>query len=144
MPLNETAVIREFVKEEMLCGSRVTCNPAPTHTDQDVLVLVKSIASGAVGLDRASYDALCHKLDADGWTLGGSGSQDADFESWTKGDINLILVDSLDFYARHACATALCKHLNLLSKADRQAAFRAMLYNESPWVAGPDPLESPF
>lgn len=125
MPLNETTVIREFVKDEMLCGSRVTCNPAPTDTDQDVLVRI----------DKAAIGEVATVLYRNGWNLGGSGDQDSEFESWTKADINLILVWDLDFYARHACATGLCKHLNLLSKADRQAAFRAMLYNESPWVA---------
>ena len=133
MQLNETAAIREFVKEEMLCGSRVTCNPAPTNTDQDILVRINKVYLG----DVASI------LLREGWSLGGSGEQDSEFESWTKGEINLILVWELEFYKRHACATALCKHLNLLSKADRQAAFRAMLYNESPWVE-PEPLEAPF
>jgi hypothetical protein len=125
MPLNETAVIREFVKDEMLCGSRVTCNPPVTGTDQDVLVRINRIYLGDVA--KALY--------GDGWNLGGSGQADDDFESWTKGDINLILVWDLDFYARHACATALCRGLNLLAKGDRCVVFRAMLYNESPWLA---------
>lgn len=125
MPLNETAVIREWVKAEMLCGSRVTCDPAPTDTDQDVLVLVSSIQH------RDMSKALCN----DGWTLGGSGQSDDEFESWTKGDVNLILVDDIGYYERHKCATALCKHFNYLSKADRKTVFRAMLYTESPYFA---------
>lgn len=124
MPLNETAVIREFVVKEMLCGSRVTCNPPVTGTDQDVLVLVKSI----------NHREMSAVLSGAGWLLGGSGQADDEFESWTKGDVNLILVDDLDYYARHACATALCKRLNLLKKDERCLVFRAMLYTESPWV----------
>ena len=36
--LKEVEVIRDHVLRAMLCGSRVTCRPAPTGTDQDVIV----------------------------------------------------------------------------------------------------------
>mgnify|MGYP001572939521 CR=1 FL=1 len=43
--LKEVEVIRDHVLRAMLCGSRVTCRPAPTGTDQDVIVLVQHIRS---------------------------------------------------------------------------------------------------
>jgi hypothetical protein len=57
--------------------------------------------------------------------------QDAsgDFMSWRSAEkVNLIVTASAAFAARHRVATALCKRLNLMDKADRIALFQAVLY----------------
>lgn len=135
MSLQEVEVIKSHVLRAMLVGSRVTCNPPVVGTDQDVLVLVKYIEATANALGSSpeawrEVDALHRDLRHNGWMLGGSGDHDDDFESWTKGDINLILTASVEFYNLFVCATALCKKLNIMDKEDRKAVFRSVLYKE--------------
>lgn len=138
MSLQEVEVIKSHVLRAMLVGSRVTCNPPVVGTDQDVLVLVKYIESSVIeqvsSTDFASahkeVDAMHRDLRYGGWVLGGSGDHDDDFESWTHGDINLIITASVEFYNLFVCATALCKKLNIMDKEDRKAVFRSVLYKE--------------
>lgn len=135
MSLQEVEVIKSHVLRAMLVGSRVTCNPPAVGTDQDVLVLVKYIEGTANALDSSpeawrEVDAMHRDLRHSGWLLGGSGDHDDDFESWTHGDVNLILTDSEEFYSLFVCATALCKKLNIMDKEDRKAVFRSVLYKE--------------
>lgn len=106
------------------CGSRVICDPAPTDTDADFLVVLPSkkvVISDVVG-----------ELAGEGWNWEGSEHyQDCatnDFMSWRKGSANLIVTANSTFATRHKAATHLCKSLNLLSKADRIMAFQAVLY----------------
>jgi hypothetical protein len=112
------------------CGSRVTCSPAPTDTDADYLVYVRShreqdvadvvdiLASAGFEWEGASehYQCLC----------GNS------FMSWRRDNVNLIVSSSPTFALRHRAATALCKALNLMSKPHRIAVFQAVLYGDKP------------
>lgn len=107
-------------------GSRVTCNPPPLNTDQDWLVLVAP----------ETYDAFAAALLADGWEVGGS-MVPADtnylpaqerFNSFTKGDDNVIATASEEFHKRFLAATSVAKTLNLLEKSARVALFQAVLY----------------
>lgn len=136
MSLSEVEVIKGRVLRAMLVGSRVTCNPPVTGTDQDVLVLVKNIESSGINNPEFSHgdwldiEAMHQELRHGGWVLGGSGDQDDEFESWTNGDVNLVLTASEEFYNLFVMATALCKRLNVLGKEDRRAVFRTVLYKE--------------
>lgn len=104
------------------CGSRITCNPAPTDTDADYLVLIKDHALFAQAVFAQDY------------TLGGSdvtddnASPDSVFASYVKGEINLIATTSPVFFKRHMAATSVSKRLNLMDKNDRIALFQAVLY----------------
>lgn len=108
-------------------GSRVTCNPAPTNTDNDYIVHVEDLA--------ATDDILV----SSGWEIGGSPipldanhtHQDERFVSLTLGDINLIITASESFYRRFVAATYVAKRFNLLIKADRIALFQAVLYGNT-------------
>lgn len=144
--LKEVEVIAPAVLSVMLCGSRVTCVPAPTDTDQDIIVLVKDIEATAVracahskAYDKYNNSVARPLVDA-GFVCGGSGSDDDEFESWTKGDINLILTADPEFYDRFVAATTVARRLNLLDKEDRKALFRAVLYSECSYPPGPDGL----
>ena len=107
-------------------GSRVTCNPPPTGTDQDWLVHV-----GA-----AEYDQFTAALLEDGWEVGGSAipidvdyrSPHEKFNSFTKGEDNIIATASPEFHKRFLAATAAAKALNLLEKSGRITLFQAVLY----------------
>ena len=116
--------LKKHVIKHELVGSRVTCNPAPTDTDQDVLILV------------ADADAFRQHVYESDYLMDGSFVLDAEspldgydrFSSYSKGDINLIVTQDNKFYDRFMAATSVAKRLNLLDKADRIALFQAVLY----------------
>lgn len=109
-------------------GSRVTCNPPPLDTDQDVLVHVhqtnmaivqsKLQAAGFVreGSNPAELNAEAHK--------------DIVFHSFRKGDMNYIITSDPQFYERFSTATELARKWNLLEKSDRIQLFQAVLYGK--------------
>lgn len=107
-------------------GSRVTCNPPPTDTDQDWLVLV----------DEKDFDQFAQSLIQSGWEVGGSLiPNDANylppsqrFNSFTMGVDNIIATASTEFHDRFLSASATAKLLNLLKKEDRIALFQSVLY----------------
>ena len=110
-----------------LCGSRATCNPAPTDTDIDIIALTS---------DPTSFAALNEFIVESGyyWDQGksyvGSDGGASDFQSWKNlgNNVNLLLTGSHLFYNRHLAATSVCKRLNVLNKQDRIAIFQAVLY----------------
>ena len=106
-------------------GSRVTCNPAPTDTDDDYLAYVHS--SNWIAFDASMND--------NGFSVGGSRPEHADadyldngFCSYTKGEINVIATANHEFVKKFMAATSVAKRLNLLNKEDRIALFQAVLY----------------
>ena len=108
-------------------GSRVTCNPAPTNTDEDYLLLIQS---------KEKLVKIYEKLSKEGWVLGGSMIccennyvQPHDkFQSFTKGCFNLIITESDVFYRKFMAATSVAKLLNVLDKNHRISLFQAVLY----------------
>ena len=107
-------------------GSRATCNPPPTDTDQDWLLLVE---------DGTRY---CLALNADGWENGGSladpSASGCAWTSYRKGDENIIITWDLAFYQSFVLATEVAKALNLLRKEDRITLFQTVRAN---WPSGP-------
>lgn len=107
-------------------GSRVTCDPPPTDTDQDWLVLV----------DEKDFDNFANYLIYVGWELGGSLipyanntlSSDYIFSSFTLGMDNIIVTASTEFHNRFLSASSVAKSLNLLKKEDRIMLFQSVLY----------------
>jgi hypothetical protein len=105
-------------------GSRVTCSPPPTDTDEDFLV----------------YDRFFHqksKLIGLGFQCESYGNLYEKFQSYRLGDANVILTTNKEFYDRFLFATRVAKRLNLMKKEDRITLFAALLDgtvgNESPW-----------
>jgi hypothetical protein len=112
-------------------GSRYICDPAPTDTDEDYVVLVLP----------EDFDDLILKISDNGYDLGGSDVFAAEeislnewdgFQSWKKGDINLIITTSKEFFDKFVEATEIAKELNLLQKEDRITVFQKILYNNDP------------
>lgn len=96
-------------------GSRVICDPPPTGTDYDVVVL----------------EALeADPIDLTGWTRTTPECSEYPprFVSWRKGEVNLIVTRDPDLYDKFVVATRLAKRFNLLKKEDRIALFRGVLY----------------
>ena len=99
-------------------GSRVTCVPAPTDTDEDVLILVKDAVKfaekcvNAGFVDKGSYVG-------------------AAFISLIQGEVNLIVTHEEEFYDKFMLATHVCKSLNVLDKQHRITVFQAILYGKA-------------
>jgi len=106
-------------------GSRCTCDPAPIDTDQDWLAFESDLFS-----DR--LEKLDNGLQLDGWTLCGGEDKYPDmFQSWRRGDDNLIVADS-HYYAAFKAASVLAKRFNLLNKKDRIDLFHAVRFGNLP------------
>lgn len=100
-------------------GSRVTCNPAPTDTDDDRLVLVHQLQP-FVGAAMAV-----------GFACGGSpifNGTENEFASLKLNELNIIATADSGLYRRFIAASSVAKRLNLLKKNDRIALFQAVLY----------------
>lgn len=105
-------------------GSRVTCNPPPTNTDEDYLVCVHPLKekdlSSLMDLVGADYEG-------DETYRNESGSESA-FKSYRLGNINFIVTSDSVFHERFLAATSRAKELNLMLKQDRVALFQTILY----------------
>ena len=93
-------------------GSSYICNPAPTNTDIDYLILCKDVnvtIDILVGAFRFTPDSVLYG--------------DTKFISLKRTYLNklynIILTDNRDFYDSFIFATDLSKQLNILNKADR-------------------------
>jgi len=95
-------------------GSRVTCNPAPTDTDEDFLVYDKFFLQTSA-------------LRISGFALESYGHLDSKFKSYRKGNTNVILTTNKEFYTEFLFATSVAKKLNLLEKKDRVTLFEAIM-----------------
>jgi hypothetical protein len=106
-------------------GSRVTCNPPPTDTDEDYLVLVKDKPAAVAGLKAIGFE---YSADPEKMAKYEALNETArwSFTSLWFGDINYIVTDSQFFFERFLTATHVCKKLNLLDKADRIMVFEAV------------------
>lgn len=120
----------ELFKSYRFVGSRVTVDPPPLDTDQDVLCLVSKADSidieNAMKIDGFVREGSC-PADMDINTCG-----DNTFFSMRKGEMNYIITCSEDFYKRFSAATELAKLYNLKTKVERVQLFQAVLYGN--WV----------
>ena len=123
--------VPEFVKkaarEVHRVGSRETCDPPPSDTDEDWLILLKPTRE------------VHRELTEEGWNLDGSFIIDAvnrcpveeRFRSYKLGDINLIVTKNYSFFQQFMAASSVAKRFNLLEKDDRIVLFQAVLYGNS-------------
>ena len=106
-------------------GSRVTCNPPPTDTDEDYLVLVKDKVAAIAGLLAIGFEFSGDPAKNAEYMKMNETSQYR-FTSLWMGSVNYIVTDSEFFFERFLTATHICKTLNLLNKADRVMGFEAV------------------
>lgn len=86
-------------------GSRVTCDPAPTDTDQDVLVLVNLDLWGR-HLEPLLITEKFEKGGSDcGDPVGYLETTPLSFQSFTLEELNLIVTFDEEFYHRFMAAT---------------------------------------
>lgn len=110
-----------------LVGSRVTCNPPPVDTDQDVLVYVDAERANQFVFEMENIGFVVEL--GEGYAADALNSEESDrFQSYRLGDVNLIVTVDEKFYKRFAFATATAKRGNLMLKEERIALFQAVLY----------------
>lgn len=126
--LDDGAPFTNYFMKYRFVGSRITCNPPPLDTDQDVLVLAH----------ESNLKVMQRKILEAGFVMEGSlpadGDIDADkdnvFHSYRKGDMNYIVTTDEVFYKRFSTATELARKYNLMEKSDRIQLFQAVLYGK--------------
>lgn len=105
-------------------GSRVTCNPPPTNTDEDYLVFVYCF-------NNDDLNSLMHLVgatsDSDDEYRNEAGEPSA-FKSYRLDNLNFIVTSDSVFHARFLAATSRAKELNLMLKSERVALFQTILY----------------
>ncbi len=123
---NKHEVIEAIAISIFPTGSRVICNPAPTDTDEDFVVLLKPSWKEEDVVDHLEYEGF----DSDGdetydilCDLGSGG-----WASYSRESVNYIITFSEEFYDRFVFATRVAKALNLLKKEDRKKLFQFILY----------------
>ena len=111
-------LFEENVVEMEYVGSRVTCVPAPTDTDEDVLILTDNLGIFVRRCNKAGFK------DTGSYT-------GAAFHSLRHGEINLIITNEKEFYDKFMLATHVCKSLNVLDKQHRITVFQSILYGKA-------------
>ena len=105
-------------------GSRETCCPAPTDTDEDWLVLTKDADDTREAMEEAGFTC-------DGSPDFYTGSNEGGFISYRQGELNVITTQSVEFYHKFLSASMIAKKFNMTEKEDRITVFQAVLYNVS-------------
>lgn len=120
--------LRKYIKEIVPVGSRITCNPPPTDTDEDFLVLATDFQSLVEDLLDQGY-TVCGEED---YVMPIEEHMECDvdfFQSFRKGDTNLIVTQSEWFFKDFLRATEIAKQANLLKKENRVVLFQWVLYD---------------
>lgn len=107
----------DLMKDIKRVGSRVTCDPAPTDTDEDYVVYTEELLT------------LIGDCVEQGFRNEGNYA-DSNFHSLRTGVINLIITDRKEFFDKFVLATHVCKTLNVLDKQHRIVVFQAILYGK--------------
>ncbi|MDR3736075.1 MAG: hypothetical protein P4L10_11130 [Acidobacteriaceae bacterium] len=106
-----------------LVGSRATCNPPPTDTDEDWLLLL--------GKESVAWALLDSQWEHDGSRIDdriNKNGPEGTFHSYSSNGVNVIATASKEFYRRFMAASSIAKRFNLLVKSDRVVLFQAVLY----------------
>lgn len=125
-------------------GSRVTCNPAPTDTDRDVLVLC---VEGEVD------EVVSNICDAGGECCSAVDYGDSMTAVRLNND-NYIITDKREYFDKFIVMTQLAKNWNIQTKQQRHELFQAAVDGREPWCLPSDriavnetpiaPVGSPF
>lgn len=108
-------------------GSRVTCCPPPTNTDEDFLILVKPHAADdfVVMMQDEGFEVEL----GEGYAVDAFNDSGIDrFQSYRCDQTNFIVTIDSKFYKKFMAATKVAKVLNLIKKNDRIMLFQAVLY----------------
>lgn len=98
-------------------GSRYICDPPPTDTDNDTVILIAP----------EDFDSVNVTLMLNDWELGGSMVPGDIWYSYKKGIENYIITTSEEHYRKWITATRIAKKFNMVNKEDRIDLFKAIV-----------------
>ena len=98
-------------------GSREICSPPPMNTDVDFVVL--DMEGNGKFCDNGFQMTTEDRRNEYGET---------DFETYRRGEVNLIVVHSWQQFKAWKAATAAAKQMNIIEKGKRIALFQGVLY----------------
>lgn len=104
-------------------GSRVTCDPAPTDTDRDIIVMCC----------KGELYELAERIMQAGGTPCGEDYHDPEnmlHPYRLEGD-NYLLTESPEYFHRFIAVSEFCKAQNFMDKAVRKALFQAAMDSAS-------------
>lgn len=115
--------LEKIAVETTPVGSRVTCDPPPTDTDEDWLILVR----------ERDVSTATYMLESNGFQLDNPNEryrpEQSTFNSWRgPNNTNLIVTFDANWHHRFLTATKLAKRFNLMTKNERVSLFQAVLY----------------
>ena len=119
-----------WVEEYEMVGSRTSCNPPPTDTDEDVLVLVLPENSATFLSEMKEVGYVVESKYLDPHTLKTSGLITSQFISLRMDTSNVIVTSNKKWYDKFIMANDVCKAVNLLVKKDRIKVFSTILESE--------------
>lgn len=108
-------------------GSRVTCNPAPTDTDRDILVLC---------VEGELREVMQQIYDAGGDACGDKDYGDDMVAMRLGAEDNYLLTENEDYYEKFIAVTAVARGLNIMDKSSRHAMFKCLLDDDYSLVGG--------
>lgn len=120
-------------------GSSVTCTPPVLDTDRDYLILVNDLEGAGNWFSVNNWQnclaTWATKSDTDEGTLSEDSysvelKDGARFQSWRRGETNVIVTDNQLLHIRSRAATSLARELNLQLKKERVNLFRAIKFGE--------------
>lgn len=101
-------------------GSSYTCNPPIDTTDYDWIVHVSP----------NERDSFFQYLEENGYCMSDSQEDYTECLSFRKDNINIIVIENIEYYSSWVAATKICKNLNLLNKDDRKMVHRIVCGEE--------------
>ena len=99
-------------------GSRIVCNPAPTDTDEDWIILAQNPY-----VDERLVKIGFRRTDRD-YGHEGHGHP---IHSYRREELNILVTTDREFFRRTMEATRLATRFNLLDKADRVALHEVLV-----------------
>jgi len=105
-------------------GSRRTCNPPPTDTDDDYLVLCNDAKQAVRSLKELGFEPPENIAEY-------IALHDCSFTSLRFGELNFIVTDDVQWFDKFLTASYFAKKYNVMDKAERIELFDCVMRGNS-------------